>query len=381
VALSPSVAKGKFKWLRGIVYDGYLYGIPALSKDGVMKVNLAKLQRARRQAARFEMDDNDDDDDIVSTLHFHPFPTTINTEANETPTRRLHTAIYCISSNVNDVLKIDSRSSTTSLLRVPKSSTPAGQTNKWYGGILGRDNSVYGIPYAASGVLKIDANTDIITLLGDYGVQKYNWHGGVLSPTTGSIYAFPSHHDRVMKINTDPATLRDDDSISLLEIHRPSYDVDEVMRYKWLGGCLGLDGNVYGMPSDASSILRINTNTDYVTTFGVVSGEKNKWQGGVLAPDGHIYAIPSNARNILCLDTKASNNSSKSNDDDNKKQILGNDDDSRYSIKLVGDLPPSKDKWQGGFIGNDGAIYCIPENFNQIMKVTPKGRKSTIEFL
>ena len=44
--------------------------------------------------------------------------------------------------------------------------------------------------------------------------------------------------------------------LELLPIHRAPYDTDEVTRYKWLGGSMGLDGNVYGMPSDASSVLR-----------------------------------------------------------------------------------------------------------------------------
>ena len=37
--------------------------------------------------------------------------------------------------------------------------------------------------------------------------------------------------------------------LSLLPIKKPSYDKDEVTRYKWLGGSIGADGNIYGMPS------------------------------------------------------------------------------------------------------------------------------------
>lgn len=70
-----------------------------------------------------------------------------------------------------------------------------------------------------------------------------------------------------------------------------------------------------------------------MTTFGVVSGEKNKWQGGTLAPDGHLYAIPSNSKQILCINT---------NPMDQEEEFY---DQAR--IHLVGDLPPKKDKWQG----------------------------------
>ncbi len=75
-------------------------------------------------------------------------------------------------------------------------------------------------------------------------------------------------------------------------------------------------------------IKRIDTENDVGTTFGVVSSEKNKWQGGILL-DGVIYAIPSNARHILCIDTETFK------------------DDGSVKYSLLGNLPPTKDKWQG----------------------------------
>lgn len=144
-----------------------------------------------------------------------------------------------------------------------------------------------------------------------------------------------------------------------------------------------------GMPSDASSILRIDTQKDIATTFGIVSGEKNKWQGGVLLNNGMIYAIPSNAKHILCIDTSIS-------------AVDGGND---YS--LLGNLPPTKDKWQGiyfqlartksislfvsslldslfcsgGFVGLDNSIYCIPENFDKVMRVSPNHKMEKVSFL
>ena len=80
---------------------------------------------------------------------------------------------------------------------------------------------------------------------------------------------------------------------------------------------------------------RIDTENDIATTlFGKVSEEKNKFKGGILL-NGTIYAIPSNAKHILCIDT-------------NKGGGEGNDDSyyqNRYN--LIGNLPPTKDKWQG----------------------------------
>ena len=98
---------------------------------------------------------------------------------------------------------------------------------------------------------RIDANTDQVSILGNYGAKQYNWHGGLLSQINGAIYAFPAHSMQVLKIDTVKNGLQ-----TLLTIQRAPYDNDNVTRYKWLGGSIGADECVYGMPSDASSILR-----------------------------------------------------------------------------------------------------------------------------
>ena len=70
-----------------------------------------------------------------------------------------------------------------------------------------------------------------------------------------------------------------------------------------------------------------------MTTFGVVSGEKNKWQGGTLASDGYLYAIPSNSKQILCINTNPMKEEGEFYDE--------------ACVHLIGDLPATKDKWQG----------------------------------
>ena len=277
IPLPKSVQEGKFKWLRGITCNNRLYGIPAWSNDGILELDIEKLWK--------NYDENEIEwhnrhhDDVVSII---PLPETFHNQSIENkPTRWLwhgaalnsnQTAIYCIPSNAHQVLKIDLEQSESTFLPIPTPttdqspfpSTPLEQTNKWYGGILGNDNAIYGIPYSAANVLRIDANTDTVSLLGDYGLNEYNWHGGIKSDRNGCIYCFPAHHSQVLKIDTNIKTSHDDGNrnwkndcrLSLVPIHRASYDKDEVTRYKWLGGSLGADGNIYGMPSDASSILR-----------------------------------------------------------------------------------------------------------------------------
>ena len=345
VPLPSDGAGGKFKWLRGILAHGYLYGIPAWA-DSVLQVDIDALWGRRK----------DRGGDIVKLI---PLPATFKAGA----TWQWHgaalnadkSAIYCIPSNAREVLKLDLETFTTSFINidVPEhyKDFQLELTNKWYGGILGWDNAVYGIPYRTGSLLRIDCETDTASLVGpDYGSNLWNFHGGIQA--NGAIYAFPSHADAVLKIDTTEPSRGQ--NCTLLPIHRA--DGDTVRRYKWLGGSKGLDGNIYGMPCDASSVLKIDVHTDHCSTFGYTGEEKSKWQGAVLARDGCVYAIPSNGRKVLCIDTRPTT-------EDN-------------SIQLLGDLPAGKSKWQGGFAGKDGKIYCVPENGYRVLRVTP-GPEST----
>jgi hypothetical protein len=127
------------------------------------------------------------------------------------------------------------------------------------------------------------------------------------------------------------------------------------------GGCIGEDGNIYSMPADISSILKINVTNDHCSTFGFVGTDKNKWQGGVLASDGAIYAIPANGKHVLRIDTRTELDPSEDN-----------------PFQLLGHLPARKDKWQGAFIGIDSCMYAIPEGSYRILKVTPSSERRTL---
>ena len=44
IPLPNEYHEGQFKWLRGVIYNGCLYGIPAWSTQGVLKVELSTYQ-------------------------------------------------------------------------------------------------------------------------------------------------------------------------------------------------------------------------------------------------------------------------------------------------------------------------------------------------
>ena len=61
---------------------------------------------------------------------------------------------------------------------------------------------------------------------------------------------------------------------------------------KWDGGVLAADGNIYGIPYNATQVLRFDPRTQQATLVGDQLPGERKWSGGVLAADGSIYGIP-----------------------------------------------------------------------------------------
>lgn len=77
---------------------------------------------------------------------------------------------------------------------------------------------------------------------------------------------------------------------------------------KWVGGVLGPDGKIYGIPTNATDILIIDpvAGTATRSAMGATLTDTAKWRGGVLGPDGKIYGIPYNATDILKINTAVS---------------------------------------------------------------------------
>ncbi len=371
IPLPNEYKEGNFKWLRGIIHAGYLYGIPAWSTHGVLKVRLAPKSKHTRgprvkllplpKPAEFY---HSSAKEGMKEEHGHMRRGRGHVKYADVDRGRWMwhggslqkshdgEAIYCIPSNAEHVLKVHVASEKVTEIG-PALTT--GQ-NKWYGGIPGKDGCVYGMPYTATGVLRIDPKTDNVQVLGDFPIGGYKWHGGLLAHSTGVIYAFPAHANEVLCVNTNISDEENDDSswrVSTIPIQYHEEDESTLgQQYKWLGGAYGADGCIYGMPSDATCILRIDPLKNEATTFGRVSPLKNKWQGGVLSSvDKCVYAVPADMDNILRIDT---------------------DPDTPLSIETIGSgFKNVQDKWQGGFHARDDRIYAIPENIDNVMVITP----------
>jgi len=72
---------------------------------------------------------------------------------------------------------------------------------------------------------------------------------------------------------------------------------------KWIGGVLGPDGKIYGIPFNSTDILIIDPilGTATRSAMGASLAGTYKWYGGVLGPDGKIYGIPRNSTNLLII--------------------------------------------------------------------------------
>ena len=199
--LPKEVASLRMKWLRGIFAHGYLWAIPSWA-PAVLCVDI-DAYRGRRSLP-------DGQEDYVQLI---PLPEEYGEPPNgEQRQWQWHgaglnhekTAIYCIPSNAQQVLKVDLVTRKTSLIPIEAegySTFDKTVANKWYGGIVGEDNCVYGIPYRSCAVLQIDCATGSARLVGkEYGTGLYNWHGGI--QRHGKIYAHPSHAETVLVIDT-----------------------------------------------------------------------------------------------------------------------------------------------------------------------------------
>ena len=109
-------------------------------------------------------------------------------------------------------------------------------------------------------------------------------------------------------------------------------------------------------PCDADKVLCVNTKTEEVYTIDPqLDGWMNKFQNGFRARDGCVYAIPQRSRSVLRLVPSA---------------VEGG----HPTVELLDmgdDMAQYKDKFEGGVMGEDGCIYCIPLIAKRVLKIVP----------
>lgn len=264
--------------------------------------------------------------------------------------------VYAIPANAERVLKFHPFSDHTELIgpRFPGKA-------KWYGGIVGSDGCIWGIPHNHSLVLRIDPRTDRVSLLGLGSNSEdccplpdgmWKWHGGLRAGH--KIIGFPNNSDSVLVIDCSKTRVY---TIGAGILKSGRHRIPQDHRYKYLGGALTLDKRaVYLFPCDAEQVLRIDCVEDTLSLVGplLLEGE-NKFQNGFVGHDGVLYGIPQRSCGVLRIvpRTRA--------DGEDIVDIMD------CGEELIG----VKDKFEGGVLGMDQNIYCIPLRAKVCVKIVP----------
>jgi len=171
---------------------------------------------------------------------------------------------------------------------------------------------------------------------------------------------------------------------------------------KYLGGALGGDGVVYGVPGGARTVLRVDPATGTVTTFGGPFPGAFKWLRGITV-GGAVYCLPSNAHSLLVIETgespvaKTVAHECFQGDWMYHGGALAPDGciycvpcNATNVLKIVpgpepqfitfGELPAMRQKWYGGVLAADGAIYCFPNCSDTVLKIIPGDEPEAITF-
>jgi len=235
-------------------------------------------------------------------------------------------------------------------------------TRKWSSGVLAPNGIIFGVPSSATKILAIDTKTRTSLVFGELEAEFSKWSCGVLGPDKHTVFFVPSNSEFVLAVDTeryleiDPVTNSPKPKITEFGIKQSAL-VSLPIRgdCKWCGGALGPDNKtIFCLPSNAKTILAINTEDYSVEMFGDLGDGTSKWSGAVVGPDGKtLFGIPMGSEQVLALNMED------------------------RSIELFGRLP-GKRKWKGGALGPDGAIYGVPAGHACMLQIHTSSRTANI---
>ena len=260
---------------------------------------------------------------------------------------------------------------------------------KWRCGVRDNNGNIYCAPFHADHILKISTNDGTVETLDDVELPETGgglWTSGALVASDNSIYYMPLFASRIMRLNAD------NDTCSSVGDHLGEKP------FKYVGTVVGNDDCVYGIPDLATRIVKYNpADPDTTCTVGEEQAEEGFDCGnGVLAGDGYIYAV-NGAGQVLQIDTTINNytwilggdliyNSDEVGWGDpvigddkciywpprNPNRVLKFDPESQQLPSLVGDdLGEGDIKWLNGALATDGVIYCIPSAKSRVLAIDP----------
>ena len=174
-----------------------------------------------------------------------------------------------------------------------------GNLFRWKGTLTAPNGSLYGIPYCARRAVKFNPVDKSISCIGpDFGSRLWKWYRGAITDS-GIIYCPPYEKGLgVLKIDTNT------DTVTVLDVDLLPEQGSGAM---WVSCVAALDGCIYFMPCGARRIMKLDPNNkDATSSVGddlILSyGYMTKYSGTVVGIDGCVYGIPRNSKRILKYD-------------------------------------------------------------------------------
>ena len=201
-------------------------------------------------------------------------------------------SIYYMPFNARQIMRLNPDNGTLSSV----GDDLVGYGLKYSGTVVGKDDCLYGIPYAATRIVKFDpTNPDTTSTVGEEAEEGFYFEceNGVLAGD-GYIYS-ANDYGQVLQIDTTNGNYiwigdelcSDEDSTG------------------WGAPIVGVDKCIYWPPSSANRVLKFDPETQQLPLLvgDDLGGEGLKWEGGALATtDGVIYCIPYCSTQVLAID-------------------------------------------------------------------------------
>jgi len=185
-------------------------------------------------------------------------------------------------------------------------------------------------------------------------VGRGGWRGAVLGPDGVKIYGIPTNASSILEVDPIARTVTTFGQLGTVNSEWSCAGALHCGMDKWIGGVLTKAGKIIGIPFAAESVLEVDPMTHSITTFGVISSSlERKWLGGVLAGNGRVYAIPYDADAVLEIDPDT------------------------HALSLFGNLGPQPCKWYDGVRAPNDRIYAIPYSERYVLEIDPERRRAT----
>jgi len=219
-----------------------------------------------------------------------------------------------------------------------------GRYSSWVSGALAPDNRIYYIPESARRIMRLNSDNDTLSSVGDdLGRRGGGKYSGTVVGNDDCVYGIPYEATRIVKYNpADPDT---------------TSTVGEEAEQEVFGcgnGVLGSDGYIYAA-NKFGQVFQIDTTSNNYTWIGgcIYSSRGQGWGDPIVGVDKCIYWPPLYANRVLKCDPETQQLPSLVGD------VLGGE----------GDLF----KWFGGALATDGVIYCIPSCSTQVLEISLNG--------